>query len=94
MTNIKFNSELNKATYITGERRLIFAVYCYTRNDDMAYVYMTILWQPAHGRANQGRPAYAFTDSLKENMGLEPVALHTVTRDIDVWRHIIGASTV
>ena len=42
--------------------------HCYTRNADMAS--RTIIWQPAHGRASQGRPAFTFIDSLNEDVGL------------------------
>ena len=43
---------------------------------------------------SQGRTALSFIEYLREDVGLEPGELNTATRDIDVWRRMVGAIRV
>ena len=50
-----------------------------------------VLWEPMHGRAQQGRPRQSYLSMLLKEVGTNSKEeLRTLMRDRDIWRGLSG----
>ena len=62
-----------------------------TDNDEMLLASDLVLWEPMHGRAQQGRPRQSYLSMLLKEVGTNSKEeLRTLMRDRDIWRGLSG----
>ena len=50
-----------------------------------------VLWEPMHGRSQQGRPRQSYLSMLLKEVGTNSKEkLQTLMRDMDIWRGLSG----
>ena len=85
LTNEDLYGGLPKVTSKVASRRMKLAGHCVRHPEEEAS--KLVLWEPSHGRRNQGRPPVTYVDVLKEDTGMTTTAeLMTVMMDRKGWR--------
>ena len=70
-------------------RRLKMAGHCIRHPELLASD--LVLWEPMHGRAQQGRPRQSYLSMLLKEVGTNSKEeLRTLMRDRDIWRGLSG----
>ena len=71
-------------TSLIKERRTRFAGHCYRSKEELASD--LILWIPAHGHTQVGRPQMSYIDQLAKDADMEIEDLKSAMTNRDVWR--------
>ena len=92
LTNNELYDGCMKITDKIRERRLKNAGHSWrTKNEVISKV---LLWEPTHGKRNQGRPARTFVDQLEEDIGCSKENLPILMADRMAWRkHVMNIRT-
>jgi len=89
VSNITLYGCLPRLSNKLRSRRLKMAGHCIRHPELLASD--LVLWEPMHGRAQQGRPRQSYLSMLLKEVGTNSKEeLRTLMRDRDIWRGLSG----
>ena len=89
VSNITLYGNLPRLSNKLRSRRLKMAGHCIRHPELLASD--LVLWEPMHGRAQQGRPRQSYLSMLLKEVGTNSKEeLRTLMRDRDIWRELSG----